>query len=603
MVTFVIGLVHFSVMLSVGTFCRYMVWKSEEQGGQPGTTRYSLRRFVRHFGDVIPLLAIVFTLCWAYVIHLTMATLKRWWRQRAAAVRGATSLADFHEVYGASFITVSLPERGEDRQVQGEAYRFGKGPYGAPVMDIIEELPLHLHNNVVFLNAVDFAGSTSGKACAERIRWANPEDPENPSEQDLKKPSTRNGNVVYCGDDFKRKDLRNVNEFKDLDPKEYEMKCIEHSQWIAFWCGQVSGGVKAALANIREVGFPSKRVQRSARLPVFREGSMWEDPSYWTMAVSMMKEFLPIRGVGKLRTLVVLSVDGGPVTKVEKFHIPALVQNALSDLRCRHYNWTPHARIVWAHFPTVEDLLHSFDGLQNLVHDEDPHNKFATDCYDATLTFKWAGKAQEPSAPDAGPRANEEPQKSYAYSLFQRGGLSQLLSLNEAAQDENANVSGFRSAIAANDEHTVRFIVDKFSIGDMQKAVNGALSHRYDRGPQAPLLQAASHGSVEVLRALLELEADINAHDPQGRGALHHAVIGHRPSREVVETLLSWRADVLHCSVDGRTAAEHARPVCDQSSEERRAITALEECEKQQRSEVPDLLSQPQTQNGQGGDL
>lgn len=603
----VFALVHFSIMACGLLFYRYMMFKSAAE--RESVNWDDLQTFRQRYGDIIPLLALVFALCWAYALHRSRVALERWWRRRRPeAEQGATSLADFHEVYGATFITVSLPERGQDCKQDNGLYRFGSNPRGAPVMDIIEELPLHLRKNVVFLNAVDFAGSTSSDLCGKRIRWANPEDPEQSFElaaalearrhMDPEGSSSRSGrqggfsnksdredypatsgNVVYCRNDFEREDLRRVPEFKHLEPKEYKEKCIEHSQWITFWSGQVSGGVKAALANIREVGFPSREVQRASNLPTFREASMWEDPSYWTMAVSTLKEFLPIRGTGKLRTLVVLTVDGGPITQVEKRHIPHLVQNALSDLRSRHYKWTAHARIVWAHFPTVEDLIHSFDGVQNLIHDDSEHNQFATDCYGKTLTFKWAGDpAQEP--------AHQAFNKSYAFSLLQPGGVARLLSLYISCQDENANVVGFRSAIAANDVHTVNFIANRFKGDSRRKAVNGALSHRFDRGPQHPSLQAASHGSFEVLELLLELRADITAHDPEGRGALHHAVMGHRPSLQVVEKLVKEMsgADVQRRSADGRTpleAAEHAHPGCDSSSKEGQVIDFLKKFEPQ----------------------
>ena len=62
------------------------------------------------------------------------------------------------------------------------------------------------------------------------------------------------------------------------------------------------------------------------------------------------------------------------------------------------------------------------------------------------------------------------------------------------------------------------------------------------KGKLTPLHIASLHGLVDEARALLELDADIDATDIKERTALHHAAMMDR--LDVVELLLEWDADL-----------------------------------------------------------
>jgi len=270
-----------------------------------------------------------------------------------------------YHIYGAHFLTVSLPEKGIDDEAifQGDDY------FGAPVMEIVEHLPANLIEDVAFTNAVDFAGSTSANFCSSRIRWVD-----------------HSGEVVRCDRDFdERDDLRRL--YPHLSDQEVLKIAVENSQWVGHWRGQVSGAIRAMLTTLREVGFPSKYAQWRAGGPIFHEQSTWTDPSPLTELFAKLKRSFPIRGRGKLRVLVVLSVDAGPITQVEKTFIRDMISDAQSDLRRRHFPWMQRTRVLWCHFPTVADMLRSLDGDRNLVIDTNELHRFDTDCFDRSLTY------------------------------------------------------------------------------------------------------------------------------------------------------------------------------------------------------------------------
>jgi ankyrin repeat protein len=74
----------------------------------------------------------------------------------------------------------------------------------------------------------------------------------------------------------------------------------------------------------------------------------------------------------------------------------------------------------------------------------------------------------------------------------------------------------------------------------------------HDAGPDGPLLHvAAALRQTDLVRALLEAGADVNARDASGRTALHRATWGHDP--RTVKLLLASRADANAADHDGRT--------------------------------------------------
>eukprot|EP00928_Gymnodinium_smaydae_P042731 TRINITY_DN28737_c0_g1_i1.p1 TRINITY_DN28737_c0_g1~~TRINITY_DN28737_c0_g1_i1.p1 ORF type:complete len:174 (-),score=24.51 TRINITY_DN28737_c0_g1_i1:303-824(-) len=75
-----------------------------------------------------------------------------------------------------------------------------------------------------------------------------------------------------------------------------------------------------------------------------------------------------------VKTVVCLTVDGGPITQVEKTLIPDIGKCVLSNLRMRGVPADVDCQILWCHFATMEDVLRSMDGVQNLVSDKDPSN-------------------------------------------------------------------------------------------------------------------------------------------------------------------------------------------------------------------------------------
>ena len=66
------------------------------------------------------------------------------------------------------------------------------------------------------------------------------------------------------------------------------------------------------------------------------------------------------------RVVVAVSIDGGPITQVERFLIPEISSSVISDVRRRAFSWGGGATIVWVRFPTVEHMLRSLDGEVNL---------------------------------------------------------------------------------------------------------------------------------------------------------------------------------------------------------------------------------------------
>merc|ERR1719350_2722298 len=129
---------------------------------------------------------------------------------------------------------------------------------------------------------------------------------------------------------------------------------IPNSVWFQYWRGKISGAIAQSLITME-----SKEV--SVADCIATQGVV---PNTFTISNKLCD-------TETVRLVVVVSIDGGPVTQAEKASIGAISRNALSDLRRRQYTWAPNAHIMWVHFPNTIDLLDSLQGARNLMLDED----------------------------------------------------------------------------------------------------------------------------------------------------------------------------------------------------------------------------------------
>jgi len=192
-------------------------------------------------------------------------------------------------------------------------------------MAIAENLPRFLDDKFHFCCAYDFKGSSTSRFADTRIRRASTE------------------GVIYGSHDL---DTEYHGYIADDQPplpscSPAYRQTVENSFWFCTWWGQVSGSV---LQSFQLAG-----TSNNEALPqIFA-------PALFPKAT--------------VRLVLILSVDGGPITQVEKSHLPTLLHGTLGNIRRRGYEWSTAAEVVWCHFPTTEDMLESMAGTPNLVHD------------------------------------------------------------------------------------------------------------------------------------------------------------------------------------------------------------------------------------------
>jgi len=381
-----------------------------------------------------------------------------------------TSLADLWANYGASFSVASSPEKGLDREGQ-----FGApGSYEAPVMTIFENITKWLCEGVAFANMVDFAGGASADFCNSRIRC-------------VQKGTDTSTQVLFCDRDFDA-DLTDAFPGTQQNGQAKFSLAVEHSMWFAYWRGQVAGGIKSALISQSDAVLPS--LQRQIEL---------EGPYY---------EF----GRKKVRLHVIVSVDGGPVTQVEKAHLPSIARQVKGDLLRRKYGWSKHAVIVWAHFPSIMDVIQSMDGACNLAYDFSPERTFAKDNQRKPTTFK-VGNATRHSS-------------------------SSMLSVPVSEMMENVSnagyiVSALISASGRGDADTIKFILQRSA---------ELIDKRNENGVTA-LIWACKKGSVDSVKALVEHKADVNVCSGNKKSPLRYASTSAEPNTTIIKYLIMAKAE------------------------------------------------------------
>eukprot|EP00928_Gymnodinium_smaydae_P007374 TRINITY_DN12656_c0_g4_i2.p1 TRINITY_DN12656_c0_g4~~TRINITY_DN12656_c0_g4_i2.p1 ORF type:complete len:369 (-),score=49.03 TRINITY_DN12656_c0_g4_i2:281-1387(-) len=241
----------------------------------------------------------------------------------------------------APVVFVSAPQCGPARSPQGGPM----APYSAVnVMNILECLPEHVISQLKISFAVDFAGSRNSQFADTRIHSFN----------------AATGTLFRGQDDFKT-DLRpDLSEAPKSEARKQQLeklpscdeayrRCVENSYWMSMWRGQITGALSSSLVHA----------------PV-KEVNGLDD---------ILKYNCPTSDFG-MRYVVAVSIDGGPITQVEKAWLPDVFATTLSNLRRRGYEWGACAKILWCNFPTLEDCLRSLGGVQNLAMDLDTVKSF-----------------------------------------------------------------------------------------------------------------------------------------------------------------------------------------------------------------------------------
>jgi len=239
---------------------------------------------------------------------------------------------------------------------------------------------------------------------------------------------------------------------------------VELSYWFCFWKGRVTGAMTQALVgNISTSVSPKDLLQGQAvQLST-------HDP--------------------RVRMVVVVSVDGGAAQEKQ---IPALCRDVRTDVQQKGYAWGPLAKIIWCHFPSVEDMLKSLSGLRRL--DVDPGaESIGVDSQGSPLVYRLAPVGR----------------KDLAVSLLRETAEEVMAKSQRIASD-----SSFLTACQESDVQTVAYILSR------SPQVLGAR----DPFGATGLICAALEGSSEVVTELLQGRADPEATENTGATALAAAV-------------------------------------------------------------------------------
>jgi len=69
----------------------------------------------------------------------------------------------------------------------------------------------------------------------------------------------------------------------------------------------------------------------------------------------------------KMRVVIAVVIDGGPVTQEEQRTVSSMVDEVVFDLRRRGVTWAKSAAVLIARFPDVEAFIQSLDRTRNLM--------------------------------------------------------------------------------------------------------------------------------------------------------------------------------------------------------------------------------------------
>eukprot|EP00928_Gymnodinium_smaydae_P032839 TRINITY_DN23689_c0_g2_i1.p1 TRINITY_DN23689_c0_g2~~TRINITY_DN23689_c0_g2_i1.p1 ORF type:complete len:877 (-),score=92.40 TRINITY_DN23689_c0_g2_i1:244-2796(-) len=313
--------------------------------------------------------------------------------------------------------------------------------------------------------AVDFKGSTSGKWCGSRIRFASSA-----------------AETLEGAEDFTVSDgcfLARNAAFREKDHAQQQRMCIENSFWFSFWRGKVSGALAQTQISSKGVHQPSGQAMREAQGLVTASASgdaAASDP---------------------VRVVVAVSIDGGPITQAEKVAIPGVCQSVMADLRRRGFRWASKAHVVWCHFPSVAELVRSVAGERNLTHDHESE-RIAEDLLGNPTSFRCVR------------------------TTFGRSPVASLLtcSCEEALVCHgNNSADNLITAVVDGDVETVLFLASDKADVNCTDRTSG----------RSALMLAALHGHTEVVQALVKLRVDVLASGCDGETALTYAVRLHKP--------------------------------------------------------------------------
>eukprot|EP00928_Gymnodinium_smaydae_P004134 TRINITY_DN11437_c0_g1_i4.p1 TRINITY_DN11437_c0_g1~~TRINITY_DN11437_c0_g1_i4.p1 ORF type:complete len:987 (-),score=65.52 TRINITY_DN11437_c0_g1_i4:156-2825(-) len=345
------------------------------------------------------------------------------------------SMAELVDQFQAPILFSSSPEYGLRRGVPTAVF-------DVEVMKIAENLPKPVSHGTSFACTFDFAGSSTSRFSSSRVRDIDEQ-----------------GQMIYSDTDFSR----SYEEAYEDDERPALPTCskvvrqaVENSYWFCMWFGLVSGGLMQSFQ--KSVDRKSESGKKSFKLPGIISGST-------------------------VRVVIVASVDGGPITQVEKDHLPQIIQNVQKNVRSRGYAWGSSTRVVWCHFPACRDMIRSIGGAQNL--------RLVSATSYGLVEFSFA-----PECPDFQLDKDATPALP--------GRLKHSVATTMADLRVN-HMYALGTAAINGDMDSIKYIVNKYDLGAQELTREPASEAGY-----SALMCAAYGGQVDVARYLLHLGADPN---------------------------------------------------------------------------------------------
>eukprot|EP00928_Gymnodinium_smaydae_P075587 TRINITY_DN58592_c0_g1_i1.p1 TRINITY_DN58592_c0_g1~~TRINITY_DN58592_c0_g1_i1.p1 ORF type:complete len:525 (-),score=70.63 TRINITY_DN58592_c0_g1_i1:200-1774(-) len=328
------------------------------------------------------------------------------------------SLAELVRDLKAPMVLVSSPEVGARKPLSAKKF-------DAPVMTTLEQLPDNIDAHFVF--AVDFAGSTTSQFAASRVRCIGPD-----------------GAVISGASDWTDMDYSEAYKGKPNRSglpacNEHFRQQIENSFWINLWRGQVHGALIGSFVTGKEL---IHETYEGGECPILEPAGFEGGDD------------------ARFKVTIAVSIDGGAITRVEKTFLPDIFQGVMSNMRRRGGSASGEAAIVWCHFPTVEDFLHSLGGKQNLAFDEEPSRNFMSlQATDARLGKRPMRHSVVPATfkcmdDDAKLKTSKE-------SLFRKGCSADAM-MKLGGDGEKLALMKIVKAWCAHDEDGVLFILEKY---------------------------------------------------------------------------------------------------------------------------------------------